>query len=714
MSIRTVRRALILITGCFVAATLYMATVIAARQEALREVSRYNTAWLASQALAEFARLQQRISAFGNPDSGVDKDEVGLRFDILLSRIKLLGEGEFEDFLQQSPGHRATVDQLREAAAAAGPLISQIENPGSVERLASILAPLERKVATLASAANHYGASRVSDDQRELLRLHLTFSFLAVALAVFGFALIVVLFRQNTVMERAQNALSQQNMRFDTAINNMPHGLALFDSEGRVIVGNQRLLEMLGLSIDAPLAGVTLAEVADQAEKQGQVPQAVVLRNLAASLAAAPAETILHPLQDGRTLAVSRRLMAEGGFVCIFEDVTARIEAQMRREQLEEQLRQSQKMEAVGQLTGGIAHDFNNLLTVILGNAELILEDSRDQSTQELARMSLEAAERGADLTQKLLAFSRRQTLTPNKLSVADTLKQMEPLLRRAIGETIDLRVILPAEQHWVWADRSSLESAILNLAVNARDAMPSGGTLTITAGERIAKHGEGAIEVGMRTVFLTVSDTGSGMSPEIRERVFEPFFTTKEVGKGTGLGLSMVYGFTQQSGGHVSIESEIGQGTTITILLPASAHSATQSNEEGVASLSTLSGHERVLVVEDEPHVLTFVSAQLESLGYEVTGVTSGLEALRVLEVRRDFDLLFTDVVLPQGISGVDLARRVRDMGLRTKVLLTSGYAEEVFEQHGRPPTDVLLLRKPYRWKDLAEMLRHVLDQAA
>jgi CheY-like chemotaxis protein len=175
-----------------------------------------------------------------------------------------------------------------------------------------------------------------------------------------------------------------------------------------------------------------------------------------------------------------------------------------------------------------------------------------------------------------------------------------------------------------------------------------------------------------------------------------------------------MVYGFTQQSGGHVSIESEIGQGTTITILLPASAHSATQSNEEGVASLSTLSGHERVLVVEDEPHVLTFVSAQLESLGYEVTGVTSGLEALRVLEVRRDFDLLFTDVVLPQGISGVDLARRVRDMGLRTKILLTSGYAEEVFEQHGRPPADVLLLRKPYRRKDLAEMLRHVLDQAA
>jgi signal transduction histidine kinase len=691
-----------------------MATVITARQEALREVSRYNTVWFVSQALAEFTRLQQRISAFGDPNSNVDKDEVELRFDILLNRIALLNDGEFQVFLSERPEHRTTVDQLGAAAAAAAPLVSQIDSPGSAERLSSILSPFESKLTALAAAALRYGADRVSEDQRELLRLHLTFSFLSAAFVVFGLSLIVVLFRQNTVLERARTEVSQQNTRFDIAINNMPHGLAMFDPEMRMIVGNRRLPDMLGQAADTPVTGMTLAEVADEAEVRGHANQAAALRSLAAALVGDTADAILHQLPDGRTLAVSRSVMAEGGFVCIFEDVTARIKAQMQREQLEEQLRQAQKMEAVGQLTGGIAHDFNNLLTVILGNAELIAENSNDQSVQELARMSLEAAERGADLTHKLLAFSRRQTLTPDRLSVADTVQQLEPLLRRAIGETINLRVNVPAEPHWAWADRSSLESAILNLAVNARDAMPQGGTLTITAGERIAGYGEGLFTAGQRIVFVVVSDTGSGMSPEIRERVFEPFFTTKEVGKGTGLGLSMVYGFAQQSGGHVSIESEMGRGTAVTILLPAVTNTSAEPNSQDVAPLAVPNGREKVLVVEDEPQVLTFVSSQLESLGYDVTAVASGPEALKALEGGRTFDLLFTDVVLPHGMSGVELAQRVRAMGLNTKVLLTSGYAEEVFAQHGRPPADVLLLRKPYRRKELAETLRSVLEKAA
>jgi CheY-like chemotaxis protein len=221
-------------------------------------------------------------------------------------------------------------------------------------------------------------------------------------------------------------------------------------------------------------------------------------------------------------------------------------------------------------------------------------------------------------------------------------------------------------------------------------------------------------LAAGERTVFVTVSDTGSGMSPEILERVFEPFFTTKEVGKGTGLGLSMVYGFAQQSGGHVSIESQVGQGTAVTILLPALKNTSADSNSKDIAALPVPSGREKVLVVEDEPQVLTFVSSQLESLGYDVTAVSSGPEALTILEQTRDFDLLFTDVVLPHGMSGVELAQRVRAMGLDTKVLLTSGYAEEVFAQHGKPHADVLLLRKPYRRKELAETLRIVLEKAA
>jgi CheY-like chemotaxis protein len=214
--------------------------------------------------------------------------------------------------------------------------------------------------------------------------------------------------------------------------------------------------------------------------------------------------------------------------------------------------------------------------------------------------------------------------------------------------------------------------------------------------------------------VFVTVSDTGTGMSPEVLERAFEPFFTTKEVGKGTGLGLSMVYGFAQQSGGHVSIESQPGQGTSVTILLPELERTMAHPTSLDTGSPAPVRGREKVLVVEDEPQVLAFVASQLEGLGYDVTGVASGRDALEALNRDQSFDLLFTDVVLPHGMSGVDLARHVQEMGLHTKVLLTSGYSEEVFEQHGRPDESTLLLRKPYRRKELAETLRKALEPSA
>jgi signal transduction histidine kinase len=388
-------------------------------------------------------------------------------------------------------------------------------------------------------------------------------------------------------------------------------------------------------------------------------------------------------------------------------------EAANERLQLEAQLRQAQKMEVVGQLTGGIAHDFNNLLTVVIGNTEMISDESGDPIVKSLASMALEAAERGADLTHKLLAFSRRQSLTPERLCVEDVVQQMEPLLRRTLGEHIDLQMGRTGEPHCAWADRSSFDSALLNLVVNARDAMPHGGTLTITAGAQIAGPGGGAL-AGRPAVFVTVSDTGTGMSPEVLERAFEPFFTTKEVGKGTGLGLSMVYGFAQQSGGHVSIESQPGQGTSVTILLPELERTMAHPTSLDTGSPAPVRGREKVLVVEDEPQVLAFVASQLEGLGYDVTGVASGRDALEALNRDQSFDLLFTDVVLPHGMSGVDLARHVQEMGLHTKVLLTSGYSEEVFEQHGRPDESTLLLRKPYRRKELAETLRKALEPSA
>jgi CheY-like chemotaxis protein len=369
-------------------------------------------------------------------------------------------------------------------------------------------------------------------------------------------------------------------------------------------------------------------------------------------------------------------------------------------------------MEAVGQLTGGIAHDFNNLLTVIVGNAELLTENPADPTvTRTLARQILETAERGADLNQKLLAFGRRQALKPERVVVETVVEGMAPLLQRTIGEHIELRTDLHRSTYTALTDRTLLESAILNLAVNARDAMPKGGSLTISTGQTTAGPDQGALPVGQDVVFVTVSDTGTGMSPDVVKKAFEPFFTTKEAGKGTGLGLSMVYGFAQQSGGHLSIQSREGEGTVVTIYLPAVAGVPESAPREKTPP-ETVDHQARILVVEDEPQVLQFVTAQLIGLGYDVTAVSTAQDALTLLQAGQPFDLLFSDVVLPKAMSGVDLVKKAHEIRPELKVLLTSGYPQDVFEQHGRPDAGTPLLRKPYRRKELAESVRTVLER--
>jgi PAS domain S-box-containing protein len=380
------------------------------------------------------------------------------------------------------------------------------------------------------------------------------------------------------------------------------------------------------------------------------------------------------------------------------------------RLQTEERLRQALKMEAIGQLTGGVAHDFNNLLTVILGNAEVLTEDTvAPHETKRLASIVLQTAERGAELTRHLLAFGRRQTLKPVRLHLDQVVHGILPLLQRTLGEHIELRTEFAHCQLAALTDRTLLENAILNLVVNARDAMPKGGTLSIRTGQRGAGPGEGPLPIGQDVVFLTVSDTGTGMSPEVLSRVFEPFFTTKEVGKGSGLGLAMVYGFANQSAGHVSISSKLGEGTSVTIVLPAIVSQQAEAKPEVTAP--PRKGRERLLVVEDEAAVLQFVSAQLLSLGYDVTAVTNGPDAVRTLQDNRDFDLLLTDIVLPKGMSGMDLAQVARGIKPNLRILYTSGYSEEVFRNHDRHDDDIPLLRKPYRRRELADALRLVLD---
>ncbi|MDX1482918.1 MAG: ABC transporter substrate-binding protein [Alphaproteobacteria bacterium] len=395
--------------------------------------------------------------------------------------------------------------------------------------------------------------------------------------------------------------------------------------------------------------------------------------------------------------------------LAIVRDVTAQRETA-------KQLQQAQKMEAVGQLTGGIAHDFNNLLAVALGNVELAEDAARSGGDVRPYLAAIKrATERGASLTHQLLAFSRRQTLFPVALDVGKLTREMTDLLSRTLGETIEVKV---TGQDGLWlceADPNLLESAILNLAINARDAMPQGGTLTITTGNARFDGEDAGAQSGSKPgdyVMVAVSDTGTGMSKDVMEHVFDPFFTTKEVGRGTGLGLSMVYGFVKQSGGHVTVESEEGLGTTIKLYLPRSVQAEEELTEADGDDIPESRG-ETVLVVEDDADVRTLSVSLLTALGYGIVEAADGHSALRALEKAPRVNLLFTDVVLPGGMNGGELAAEVQKRHPGLPVLYTSGYAELSNFDSSALDKRTTLLHKPYRLSELARKVRAALDAA-
>ncbi len=381
---------------------------------------------------------------------------------------------------------------------------------------------------------------------------------------------------------------------------------------------------------------------------------------------------------------------------------------------LEAQLRRLQRIESVGQLTGGVAHDFNNLLTVILGNSELLLEKLDDQPRlRMLAEMSLTAARRGADLTRSLLAFARRQPLSPAPVDVNTLIAGMDTLVRRTLGQAIEFEVDYGGGVRLAMVDESQLEGALLNLCINARDAMPDGGRLMIETGEvvldaaYVATHPEAAVGTH---VLVAVSDTGTGMDATTRERAFEPFFTTKRTGQGTGLGLSMVYGFVRQTGGHVRLYSEPGHGTTVKLYLPVAPEAAQDETGRHRALSVVPAPPSRVLVVEDDTLVRSHVCAQLEALGHEVMSAGDGPSGLATFEREGPFDLLLTDVVMPGGMSGRDLAERVHEKCPGIAVLYMSGFTENVIVHEGRLDVGVQLLSKPFTNAELARRIGEAL----
>ncbi|HEX2727150.1 MAG TPA: PAS domain S-box protein, partial [Beijerinckiaceae bacterium] len=382
---------------------------------------------------------------------------------------------------------------------------------------------------------------------------------------------------------------------------------------------------------------------------------------------------------------------------------------------IEQELRQAQKMEAVGQLTGGVAHDFNNLLNVILGNLEMLELGMDDPGQLELLREARETAEHGAELTDRLLAFGRRQPLDPRLTDVGALLSQVTPMLRRTLGENISVKARTDADLWKVEVDPGQLQNAILNLAINARDAMPAGGKLIITAENAQLDPDYARLHPEVRAgryVLIAVTDTGTGMSKDVLERAFEPFFTTKEVGEGSGLGLSMVYGFAKQSRGHVVIYSEPGHGTTVRIYIPR-AHQDEEAGEvrQPEAKPNALRGRgETVLVVEDDTRVRRMTVARLQRLGYRVLEAPHGPAGLACLDQNPDVDLLLTDIVMPGGMSGTDLAAQARSLRPDLQVVFMSGYAEPDVVRQGQMAGSAWL-KKPHTAAALAQTLRSALD---
>lgn len=495
----------------------------------------------------------------------------------------------------------------------------------------------------------------------------------------------------------------------DRAIDSVDVGVLITDAsndDNRIIYANKAFEKITGYTA-AEMIGRNPRFL--QGDDRDQ-PERRIIRN--AMAAKAPVQvTIRNYRKDGtrymEELTISP-VRNEGGDVThmigVQRDVTTKLD-------IEDRLRQSQKMEAVGQLTGGIAHDFNNLLTVIIGNQELLADRLGDDTfAKSMLADALEAAESGAKLTGQLLSFSRQQSLAPKSVDLNRFVLGMSDMLGRTIGETVTLRKELAPDLGMALVDVAQLHNALLNLSINARDAMPDGGNLTIETRKLTvdADMGRERAEVQPgQYVKVSVSDTGVGISPEIQDRVLEPFFTTKEQGKGTGLGLSMVHGFVKQSGGHLEIYSELGLGTTISLYFPSASQPEENNTNDDLSSPPAKVGCETVLVVEDDPRVRKISVSRLQHLGYKIIEAETGQGALDVLAETASIDVVFTDMVMPGGMSGADLLEKVRDMYPDIKRLVTSGYAE------GRvmPSDGTMWLRKPYSLREMSMTFRQLLD---
>ena len=514
--------------------------------------------------------------------------------------------------------------------------------------------------------------------------------------------------RSERLVAASSGALRESEQRFRHIFEESPIGIVLAEQDGqRIAQASPAFCDIVGYQAEE-LAGHDLLDVVhvDDREPLGAAIEQV--RSGGDRTAVLDGPEIRHVTRSGVIAWARVRLTRLSGpaerkalLLLLVLDIT-------REKRVEAELRQAQRMETVGQLTGGIAHDFNNLLGVIIGNVEFLIDAARDADQAALAKEILSSALSGADLTRRLLAFARRQTLQPQQIDLNAYLPNHIAIMRRLLGEPITINTTLAGDLWPTRADPSQVGDALLNLAINARDAMPFGGTISIaTANVHLAPREPDEEVTAGDYVMLSVSDTGTGMAPEVLDRAIEPFFTTKATGAGSGLGLSMIFGFVKQSGGHLRIESEPGLGTTVRLYLPRVQDAGVATADEALEA-PLPHGNESILLVDDNNEMRAVARRHLTSLGYRVSEAQSGPVALGILQGSRTVDLLFTDVVMPDGMTGHQLAAAARQLRPGLKVLFTSGYFRQ---EPDNAEADDVVIRKPYRRRNLAATVRAALE---
>ncbi len=509
-----------------------------------------------------------------------------------------------------------------------------------------------------------------------------------------------LLVRNNVSLAAAEHARANEAAIVQATLETVREGIAYFTSQGLLCAFNARFFELLSLPVDLARFQTHLT-----AFQKIEASRSITAHIFEPPTPVEKGSDTTPIVWAGRELDIYKAPVSTGGFIVGVADQTDRKRA-------EGMVRQTQKMEAIGHLTGGVAHDFNNLLQIISANLDLAAAGETVRADPRLAarlQNAIQAVTRGSRLTGQLLAFARRQALEPRSLDLGRVLRDMSDMLRRSLGETIQVETVIAGGLWNTLADPNQLENTVLNLAINGRDAMPDGGKLTLEVANAFLDDAYAAAHTDVAAgqyVMLAVTDTGSGMTPEVLGRVFEPFFTTKPEGQGTGLGLAQTYGFIKQTGGHIKIYSEVGHGTTIKLYLPRTRREA--DAPVAGAGAPAEGGSERILVVEDDEGVRAAVVDMLSELGYRVSRATNAENALDLLKSEAP-DLIFTDVVMPGALSTREFTRRARDMHPQVHILYTSGYTQNAIVHNGKLDDDALLLSKPYRKDELARKLRSV-----